>query len=132
MGDKMDFSQQMALHTAMSEGVRLKNQGFQAMEKGKYEKAIENFQQGLELMEAGFGHNTSPITPYLVGMSEAYIKLKDWVNAEKPAKKLLKMARKNKDNDDIKTATELLSEIEIVIYQKQTKNFQESLYSLFI
>lgn len=114
-GEKsLDYAQQVQMHNAMSEGVRYKNSGFEALEKGKYEKAIEDFETGLELMERGFGPGTPCAIPYLVGISEANIKLKKWDLAEKPAKKLLKLGRKVKDDGDVKTATELLSEIEIV------------------
>lgn len=115
----MDFNPE-AMHNAMSEGVRFKNQAFAAMEKGNYKKAVESFEKGLALMESGFGRDTPSTSPYLVGMSEAYIKLNEWDNAEKPAKRLLKKGRRNEDDSDIKTATELLSEIEIVIVDLTT------------
>lgn len=94
--------------------VQLKNKGNTALTEGKFENALQFFKEALALVEPAFGYDAQESCDCLIGMTECFIGMKQLSIAEEHAKRLMNIAKKYDNKEDIETAQDLLNEIEKV------------------
>ena len=98
----------------MFDGPRLCELGYDALDKHKFAEARKHFGEAVELTERALGAECWQLVLSLTGLCEAYIGLADWSNADKTAKRALKLATENNDKENIKIVRDYMKQIDQV------------------
>ena len=96
---------------AMTEGVHLNNTGHAAFKKGDYDTAIRNYLNAIEIKLRAYGEKSLHICITLSGLSDAYFKKGDILNAKMECERMLRIATTINNSEQVRIAKEILKDI---------------------
>ena len=107
--DKSGFTDDMMM--AFTKGVDLNNDAYQAANRGDYATAIEKYNKALDIKLKAYGEDSHHVCISLSGLADAYLSMGDKANAMKEAKRMLVIARKLNNAEQIRIAREIITDV---------------------
>ena len=96
---------------ALNEGVQLNNAASMASKNGDHTVAVEKYTKAIDIKLKAYGEDSVHICVSLSGLSDAYLAMGDKANAIKEAKRMLVIARKLNNKEQIRIAREIIGDI---------------------
>ncbi len=93
------------------EGVELNNKAHQLDCGGHYREAIEIFKKAIELKTSTFGEDSMHVCISLSGLADSYLHNKQYKDAAVIANKMLRIALKIANREQIRIAREILADV---------------------
>jgi tetratricopeptide (TPR) repeat protein len=94
---------------AMTKGIDLNTEAHVASSQGDHTKALTLYQEAVDIKVKAYGENSHHVCSSLSGLSDAYLSLGDKANSLKEAKRMLAIARKLKNSEQVRIAREILT-----------------------
>ncbi|XP_012561337.1 uncharacterized protein LOC100197288 [Hydra vulgaris] len=97
---------------ALTVGVGLNNEAYEAQMRGDHKIALEKYKQALEIKVKAYGENSLHVCISLSGLCDAYLELNDLENATLQANRMLSIAQYITNPEQIRIAQEILVDCE--------------------
>ena len=103
------FTPEMA--RALGEGVDLNNAAYMASNNGDHATAVEKYRKAIDIKLKAYGEDSIHVCISLSGLSDAYLALGDKANAMKEAKRMMVIAKKLNNAEQVRIAREIMTDV---------------------